>query len=127
MPTCLAQSGLKVAAKNTRHKTSHLVEPLSDSTTPVMTSNMVSTLAPAPLIQAPYIEEWKANTTYLMCPTVLQITPPATARFATTEDATPLISFFIPPDSLSSNHVETPNAQVLQVTCQVVDLNILPV
>jgi len=119
-----SQSGLKVAPKNSRRKTV-LVEP--HRTNPVMASKLSSVPLPVPSLQAPCIEEWKPNTTYLMCPTVLQITPPVGARVAATEDVTPLISFFIPPDCLSGNHADAPNAQVLQVTCQVVDLNLLPV
>lgn len=79
------------------------------------------------LPKVPVIDEWNSNTTYLMCPNVLQITPPVGARIVKPEDNSPLISFFIPPDSISTSSMDTPNPQVLQVTCQVVGMNLLPV
>jgi len=100
----------------------------------------------------PYITKWNANTTYLMCSSVSQITPPLNAFMDNSgtfgeESSVPLIAFFIPPDCMAQaggtsnpdlSHVgasssyseKSPSSaggQVLQVTCQVVGLDFIPV
>jgi len=110
-----SQTTFKTVEKNTRRKTSPVEQLPSGEFKPN-----------SPLFKVPLIEEWKSNTTYLMCPTVLQMTPPSGARIVNPDDSSPLISFFIPPDMIP-NGSENSNTKVLQVTCQVVDMNLLPV
>jgi len=114
-----SQTTLKTVEKNTRRKTSPVGQVASSGEFNPNTSTL-------PLLKVPLIEEWKSNTTYLMCPTVLQMTPPSGARVVNPEDSSPLISFFIPPDTIPNGSANS-NTKVLQVTCQVVDMNLLPV
>ena len=75
---------------------------------------------------------FQPNTTYLMCNNVQQITPPASADLKEDPSAPTLISFVIPPDSLSggrggSNDTSgRPKRELLEVTCRVVGVNVLP-
>jgi hypothetical protein len=90
----------------------------------------------------PYITQWNPNTTYLMCSSVSQLTPPEhlvnSNHYGSTSDennSSPLISFFIPPDCMgspasqqdfSNEQSSAPQGQVLQVTCQVVGMDFVP-
>eukprot|EP01121_Diplochlamys_sp_Union-15-3_P022144 TRINITY_DN933_c0_g1_i1.p1 TRINITY_DN933_c0_g1~~TRINITY_DN933_c0_g1_i1.p1 ORF type:complete len:596 (+),score=97.94 TRINITY_DN933_c0_g1_i1:88-1875(+) len=73
----------------------------------------------------PIITNWKPNTTYLVCPDVRQITPPPEVQVE--EANSPhMVAFLIPPDTLNPSN-ETDSGSMIEVTCQVVDINMLPV
>jgi len=80
----------------------------------------------------PEIQNWKKNTTYLLCANVSEIIPPTSA--APDDPHAPLmVSFLIPPDSFSTSSAKknsaseaVENCEVLEVTCQVVDVCSIP-
>jgi hypothetical protein len=68
----------------------------------------------------PHISVWKANTTYLLCGKVSQISPAAGTLFTDTEQQDTMISFFIPPDKGSTDKL------FLMVTCKVIETAYTP-
>ena len=74
------------------------------------------------------ISSWKPNTTYLMCNDIQQVTPPENVP----RDANSplLIAFLLPSDSFNGTSPQSApgheNNGMLEVTCQVIDVNILP-
>jgi len=73
------------------------------------------------------VMQWKANTTYLLCPEVKRLSPPSDAP--SNDPALPMqISFLIPSDALKEGAGDgaagIPRSQrdLLEVTCQVVDV-----
>jgi len=68
----------------------------------------------------PHISVWKANTTYLLCGKVSQISPAAGTLFTDTEQQDTMISFFIPPDKSSTDKM------FLMVTCRVIETAYTP-
>lgn len=71
---------------------------------------------------------FKPNTTYLMCNNVQQITPPASANIKDDPNEQTMISFLIPPDSLDPSHKSSEGKrEILEVTCRVVGVSVLPV
>lgn len=74
----------------------------------------------------PLISEWRPNTTYLMCSSVSQISPPEHIHLPHDDNAPLMLSFFIPPDSLSAESTAESTSQTLEVTCQVVNINFVP-
>eukprot|EP01128_Nolandella_sp_AFSM9_P010592 TRINITY_DN7349_c0_g1_i1.p1 TRINITY_DN7349_c0_g1~~TRINITY_DN7349_c0_g1_i1.p1 ORF type:complete len:376 (-),score=86.46 TRINITY_DN7349_c0_g1_i1:277-1404(-) len=68
------------------------------------------------------VTEWRANTTYLVCPTIKQLTPPPSAPLVGDPTTSPTISFLIPPDSMGSSDSQ----EVMEVTCSVVSMKSLP-
>jgi len=79
-------------------------------------------------IVRPEISNWKPNTTYLLCTNVSQIIPPPSASLDD-PDAPLMVSFLIPPDSLTGSRAtlrSTSTESVLEVTCQVVDVSNIP-
>jgi len=76
------------------------------------------------------IANWKPNTTYLLCANVSQIIPPPSVSLED-PDAPLMVSFLIPPDSLSGLQANSGSKvsgaeSVLEVTCQVVDVSNIP-
>lgn len=73
------------------------------------------------------ISTWKPNTTYLMCNDIQQVVPPE--NVPRDASAPLLIAFLLPSDSFngtSSQSTGQENNGMLEVTCQVIDVNILP-
>jgi len=93
---------------------------------PVTEKALVKPKEEASVQQLPVMADadWKANTTYLLCPSVQKMTPPIKA----TEDDTFLpmqIAFLIPPESLGAGEAPAGSGRLgsmLEVTCQVVDV-----
>lgn len=76
---------------------------------------------------APQISQWKPNTTYLMCNNVQHIQPPSSAQIQSDANAPLLLSFLIPQDTLrGTNGTDSASDELLEVTCQVLDINLLP-
>jgi len=76
--------------------------------------------------------DWKANTTYLLCPSVHKLSPPSAAQHSTADNASlPMqIAFLIPPDSLGAGEASAGTGaakSMLEVTCQVVDVVSRPI
>jgi hypothetical protein len=77
------------------------------------------------------ITQWKPNTTYLLCSDVRHLTPPESIP---RDNRSPMfLAFLIPPDSLTNstsstnlNSTNSGNNSMIEVTCQIVDLNLLP-
>jgi hypothetical protein len=77
------------------------------------------------------ITQWKPNTTYLLCSDVRHLTPPEPIP---RDNKSPMfLAFLIPPDSLTNstgstnlNSTNSGNNSMIEVTCQIVDLNLLP-
>jgi len=65
------------------------------------------------------VPEWKANTTYLLCPQVHKLNPPAELQAAPKEGVPQHIAFLVPPSALGA---EADDKVMLEVTCQVVDV-----
>jgi len=90
--------------KNTRGKRSRVAKESESHAVP-------ATNFPTAPVCSPYITKWNSNTTYLMCSTVSQITPPSNAFVENAsgntggnfgeESSVPLIAFFIPPDCMA--------------------------
>jgi regulator of replication initiation timing len=79
---------------------------------------------------AAQVINFKPNVTYLMCNNVQQITPVINTDMKEDPNAPTLISFLIPPDSLDSSHKSSGRSSVqkelLEVTCKVVGVNLVP-
>jgi len=122
------------SSKVTKHKRG---EP-SSSPSPPKTSSQLSQntdLTQIGTILRPEIQNWKKNTTYLLCANVSEIIPPASV--APDDPYAPLmVSFLIPPDSFNTTCVKENSGsadaakkistEVLEVTCQVVDVCSIP-
>eukprot|EP01122_Echinamoeba_exundans_P008823 TRINITY_DN3002_c0_g1_i1.p1 TRINITY_DN3002_c0_g1~~TRINITY_DN3002_c0_g1_i1.p1 ORF type:complete len:641 (+),score=225.89 TRINITY_DN3002_c0_g1_i1:408-2330(+) len=80
---------------------------------------------------AAQVINFKPNVTYLMCNNVQQITPAANADMKEDPSAPALISFLIPPDSLDASSKSSGRSSVqkelLEVTCKVVGVNLVPI
>jgi len=109
----------------------------SSSPSPPKTSSQLSQntdLTQIGTILRPEIQNWKKNTTYLLCANVSEIIPPASA--VPDDPYAPLmVSFLIPPDSFNttcskensgSADAAENSTEVLEVTCQVVDVCSIP-
>jgi len=71
------------------------------------------------------ISAWKPNTTYLMCNDIQQVVPPE--NVPRDANAPLLIAFLLPSDSFNgTTSIGQENNGMLEVTCQVIDVNILP-
>jgi hypothetical protein len=73
------------------------------------------------------ISAWKPNTTYLMCNDIQQVVPPE--NVPRDANAPLLIAFLLPSDSFNGTSTQSTgqdNNGMLEVTCQVIDVNILP-
>lgn len=72
------------------------------------------------------ISAWKPNTTYLMCNDIQQVVPPE--NVPRDANAPLLIAFLLPSDSFNGTATQSGQDSngMLEVTCQVIDVNILP-
>lgn len=74
----------------------------------------------------PEINQWRPNTTYLLCKNVSQILPPSTTTVLNNNinrHAVPvMVSLLIPPDALGTTQENT----LLEVLCQVIDVSSVP-
>jgi hypothetical protein len=74
----------------------------------------------------PEIIQWRPNTTYLICNNVSQILPPPSVLELLQQRQNPnparMVTLLIPPDALGTSQENA----LLQVTCQVLDVNFLP-
>jgi hypothetical protein len=78
------------------------------------------------------IRDWKANTTYLVCGSVQHLTPPKEALEKADKNTPMTISFIIPPESLAQKSASSSTngaeiKQLLEVSCQVLGVNAIPI
>jgi len=67
---------------------------------------------------------WKANTTYLMCKDIQQLTVPIQVQRG--QDDTPDLSFLIPPSTFGEETGSGEEEMLLAVTCRVTDVTMVP-
>jgi len=70
------------------------------------------------------VQDWKANTTYLLCPDVQKLNPPQSIKEAQDPSLPQQISFLIPSTALDAGDAAplSRSNSMLEVTCQVLDV-----